>query len=85
MVMVKPALAYLDVIAAVRDSVRRPGRRVPRERRVRDGQGRGEPTAGSTATRSRVEHLLSINRAGADFVLTYFARELAERLPRERV
>ena len=32
MVMVKPALAYLDVIAAVRGVVRRPGRRVPRER-----------------------------------------------------
>jgi porphobilinogen synthase len=27
-----------------------------------------------------LESLLSIKRAGADFVLTYFARELAERL-----
>ena len=40
MVMVKPALAYLDVIADVRDRVRRAGRGVPRERRVRDGEGR---------------------------------------------
>jgi porphobilinogen synthase len=27
-----------------------------------------------------LEHVLSIKRAGADFVLTYFARDLAERL-----
>jgi porphobilinogen synthase len=27
-----------------------------------------------------VEHLVAIKRAGADFVLTYFAREVAERL-----
>ena len=53
MVMVKPALAYLDVIAAVRGRGRRAGRGVPRVRRVRDGQGRRERTAGSTAPRSR--------------------------------
>ena len=40
MVMVKPALAYLDVIAADPRRVRRSGRGVPRERRVRDGEGR---------------------------------------------
>ena len=27
-----------------------------------------------------LEHLLAIKRAGADIVLTYFAREVAERL-----
>ena len=53
MVMVKPALAYLDVIAARARRVRRAGRGVPRERRVRDGQGGGAATAGSTATPSR--------------------------------
>ena len=31
MVMVKPALAYLDVISAVRAACRRPGRRLPRQ------------------------------------------------------
>ena len=41
MVMVKPALAYLDVIAAVRGRGRRARRRLPRERRVRDAQGGG--------------------------------------------
>ena len=40
MVMVKPALAYLDVIAADPRRVRRARRGVPRERRVRDGEGR---------------------------------------------
>ena len=40
MVMVKPALAYLDVIRAVRARGRRAGRRVPRQRRVLDDQGR---------------------------------------------
>ena len=39
MVMVKPALAYLDVIADGAQRVRRAGRGVPRERRVRDGEG----------------------------------------------
>ena len=42
MVMVKPALAYLDVIADVRAAFDVPGRGVPRERRVRDGEG-GRP------------------------------------------
>ena len=53
MVMVKPALAYLDVIARGARRVRRAGRGVPRERRVRDGEGGGAATAGSTATPSR--------------------------------
>jgi porphobilinogen synthase len=40
MVMVKPALAYLDVIAAVRAVVDVPARGLPRVRRVLDDQGR---------------------------------------------
>ena len=40
MVMVKPALAYLDVIQAARRARRRAGRGVPRQRRVRHDQGR---------------------------------------------
>ena len=38
-VMVKPALPYLDVVAAVRGRGRRAGRRLPGLRRVRDGRG----------------------------------------------
>ena len=77
-VMVKPALAYLDVIADAGRARRRPRRRVPRERRVRDGRTPPPNGAGSTSTRSLVEHLTSIKRAGADIVLTYFARWFAE-------
>ena len=40
-VMVKPALAYLDVIARVRDAHRPAARGVQRLRRVRDGEGSG--------------------------------------------
>ena len=39
-VMVKPALPYLDVIARVKDTLRLSDRRVPGERRVRDAEGR---------------------------------------------
>ena len=81
MVMVKPALAvprrHRARCATAFDV---PVARVPRERRVRDGARRPRRTAGSTATPSRSSTLTAIKRAGADFVLTYFARELAERL-----
>ena len=40
MVMVKPALSYLDVIAKVKARDRRPGGRLQRLRRVRDGPRR---------------------------------------------
>ena len=40
-VMVKPAMTYLDVIARVKAEFGVPDRRLPRERRVRDAQGRG--------------------------------------------
>ena len=39
-IMVKPALAYLDVIARVRDEIELADRRLQRLRRVRDDQGR---------------------------------------------
>ena len=39
MVMVKPAMAYLDVVARVRDDGRCSGRGVSGQRRVRDGRG----------------------------------------------
>ena len=38
------------------------------------------PTVGSTGPAVALEQLTSIKRAGADFVLTYFAGELAEVL-----
>jgi porphobilinogen synthase len=79
MVMVKPALAYLDVIAAVRGAVDVPlaayhvsGEYAMVKAAAAQGWLDGDAAA--------LEHVTAIRRAGADFVLTYFARELAERL-----
>jgi porphobilinogen synthase len=81
MVMVKPALAYLDVIAALRQAFDVPlaayhvsGEYSMVKAAAANGWIDGDAVA--------MEHLLAIRRAGADFVLTYFARELAEALNR---
>ncbi|HLG01653.1 MAG TPA: porphobilinogen synthase [Acidimicrobiia bacterium] len=78
-VMVKPALAYLDVIRDVRDAVDLPvaayhvsGEYSMVKAAAANGWIDGDAVA--------LEHVTAIKRAGADFVLTYFARELAERL-----
>jgi porphobilinogen synthase len=79
MVMVKPALAYLDVVAAVRSAFDVP---------VAAYHVSGEYAMVQAAAANgwidgpavMLEHLLSIRRAGADFVLTYAAREVAELL-----
>ena len=79
MVMVKPALAYLDVIAAVRAAFDVPvaayhvsGEYSMLKAAAANGWIDGDAVA--------LEHLIAIRRAGADFVLTYLAREVAERL-----
>jgi len=77
-VMVKPAGAYLDVIRAVKESTLLP---------VAAYQVSGEYAQIHAAARlgwldyesTRDESLLAIKRAGADMILTYFAREIAER------
>ncbi len=79
MVMVKPALAYLDVLAAVRASVHVPvaAYHVSGEyAMVKAAAERGWIDGQAVA----LEHLGAIKRAGADFVLTYLARELAQSL-----
>jgi porphobilinogen synthase len=79
MVMVKPALSYLDVIASVRSMTDAPlaayhvsGEysmiKAAAERGWIDG-----PAVG-------LEHVTAIKRAGADVILTYLAGELAEVL-----
>jgi porphobilinogen synthase len=81
MVMVKPALAYLDVIADVRAAFDVPvaAYHVSGEyAMVRAAAQLGWLDGPAVA----LEHLLSIKRAGADIVLTYFAREIAELLSR---
>ncbi len=79
MVMVKPALAYLDVIAAVRAAVTVPvaAYHVSGEyAMVKAAAERGWIDGPAVA----LEHLGAIKRAGASFVLTYFAAEVAEAL-----
>jgi len=79
MVMVKPALAYLDVIAAVRQAFDLPvaAYHVSGEYSMVKAAAELGWLDGDAVAR---EHLLAIKRAGADFVLTYLAREVAERL-----
>jgi len=79
MVMVKPALAYLDVIADVRAAVDVPvaayhvsGEYAMVQAAAANGWLDGDAVG--------MEHLLSIRRAGADMVLTYLARRAAELL-----
>jgi porphobilinogen synthase len=82
MVMVKPALPYLDVISAVRDRVDIP---------VAAYQISGEYATVEAAAangwidreRTMLETLTSIRRAGAQVILTYWATEAANLL-RER-
>jgi porphobilinogen synthase len=78
-VMVKPALAYLDVIAAIRARFSVPiaayhvsGEYAMVKAAAQLGWLDGEAVA--------LEHLVAIKRAGADIILTYLAREVAELL-----
>jgi len=78
-IMVKPALAYLDVIAKVRAEHDLPvaayhvsGEYAMIKAAAANGWIDGHLVA--------MEHLTSIKRAGADLILTYLAREAAEAL-----
>jgi len=78
-IMVKPALPYLDVISRVREEFDIPvaaynvsGEYAMIKAAAQLGWIDGE--------RAMMEVLLSIKRAGADFILTYFAKEAAKRL-----
>jgi porphobilinogen synthase len=76
-VMVKPAMPYLDVIARARAEVDIPiaAYHVSGEyAMVHAGAERGWLDLEAVA----FEHTLAIKRAGADLILTYFARLLAE-------
>lgn len=83
MVMVKPALAYLDVIAAVRAAVDVP---------VAAYHVSGEYSMIKAAAANgwidhdvvAAEHLTAIRRAGADIILTYLARWYAEQFEAAR-
>jgi porphobilinogen synthase len=79
MVMVKPALAYLDVLATVRAEVDVPlaAYHVSGEyAMVKAAADRGWVDGPAVM----LEHLLAIRRAGADMILTYAARDVVDRL-----
>ena len=80
-VMVKPALPYLDIIRRIKEQFEYPTAaynvsgefsmlKAAEERGWMDGE------------RSMMESLLSIKRAGADIIITYFAKEAARVLGR---
>jgi porphobilinogen synthase len=78
-VMVKPAMPYLDIISAARARVSVP---------IAAYQVSGEYSMIKAAARAgwldeskaMMESLLSIKRAGADMILTYFAKDAAKLL-----
>jgi porphobilinogen synthase len=80
-VMIKPALPYLDIIHAARQAFDRP---------IAAYQVSGEYSMIKAAAqqgwlderRAMLETLLCIHRAGADLILTYFAKEAAQVLQR---
>ncbi|HEX3644269.1 MAG TPA: porphobilinogen synthase [Vicinamibacterales bacterium] len=78
-VMVKPALAYLDVIARVKDAFGHPtaAYQVSGEYSMLKAAARNgwidEP-------RAMLECLTAIRRAGADIIITYYAREAARAI-----
>jgi len=78
-VMVKPALPYLDIIRRVKDTFQMPtaaynvsGEFAMVKAAEKNGWIDGE--------RVMMESLLSIKRAGADLILTYFAKDAAQLL-----
>jgi porphobilinogen synthase len=78
-VMVKPALPYLDVIARVKDTFGYPtaayhvsGEYSMLKAAVRNGW--------LDERRAMLESLIAIRRAGADIIITYYAREAARAI-----
>ncbi len=79
MILMKPAMPYLDVVRAARERVGVP---------IGAYQVSGEYSMLQAAfekgwldpTRAMFESLVSMRRAGADFIVTYFAKEVAKLL-----
>ena len=79
MVMVKPAVTYLDVLTRARVEVDAPlgAYHVSGEYSMIKAAGaNGWIDAEAVA----LEQLTAVKRAGADFILTYFAKEIASGL-----
>jgi len=81
-IMVKPALAYLDIICRVREEIDLP---------IAAYNVSGEFSMIKAADKAgwldgkkvMMESLIAIKRAGADMILTYFAKEVANELRRD--
>ena len=76
--MVKPALSYLDVIRRVKDNYNLP---------LAAYNVSGEYAMLKSAVKNGIlsegaiyESILSIKRAGADIIITYFAKDLAKMI-----
>ncbi len=78
-VMVKPAMPYLDIIAQARARTLLPiaAYQVSGEYSMIKAAGRA---GWLDETRAMMESLLSIRRAGADLILTYFAKDAVRQL-----
>ncbi len=84
MIMVKPALPYLDIIAGARDlfSVPIAAYQVSGEYSVIKA---GAQLGWIDEQKVMMESLLSIKRAGADMILTYFAKDAATLMNASRL
>ena len=81
MIMVKPAMPYLDVIRQARDRSDVPLGAYQVSGEYSDDHGRRRKwMARPRSSHDRVPHF--IRRAGADFMLTYFAKPAARLLAR---
>jgi porphobilinogen synthase len=80
-IMVKPAMTYLDIVADFRAALD-----VPLSAYHVSGEYAMVKAAAANGwidgTAVAIEQLTAVRRAGADFVLTYFAREVAQELGR---
>lgn len=78
-IMVKPALPYLDIIYRVKKTFNIPvaAYNVSGEYAIIKAASKLDWIDGDQVM---IESLISIKRAGADFILTYFAKEAAKRL-----
>ncbi|MCB9247897.1 MAG: porphobilinogen synthase [Ignavibacteriales bacterium] len=81
-IMVKPAGAYLDIIKAVKDKFQMPtaAYQVSGEYSMIKAAGKLDWI---DEERVMIESLIAIKRAGADMILTYFAKDVAKFLDKQ--
>ena len=81
-IMVKPAGAYLDIIKTVKDKFQMPtaAYQVSGEYSMIKAAGKLDWI---DEERVMIESLIAIKRAGADMILTYFAKDVAKFLDKQ--